>query len=122
MQQMVSIARAISIKSQIVVLDEPTSSLDTSEVEVLFKVIEKLKRDKIAVIFITHRLDEVFATCDTVTILKDGKLVHRCKIEETNKLDMVSKMIGRNASDVMGQTKSVCQIVVLKKFSSKPKE
>lgn len=54
MQQMVSIARAISIKSQIVVLDEPTSSLDTSEVEVLFKVIEKLKRDKIAVIFITH--------------------------------------------------------------------
>lgn len=107
MQQMVSIARAISIKSQIVVLDEPTSSLDTSEVEVLFKVIEKLKRDKIAVIFITHRLDEVFATCDTVTILKDGKLVHRCKIEETNKLDMVSKMIGRNASDVMGQTK-VC--------------
>ena len=79
MQQMVSIARAISIKSQIVVLDEPTSSLDTSEVEVLFKVIEKLKRDKIAVIFITHRLDEVFATCDTVTILKDGKLVHRCK-------------------------------------------
>lgn len=59
MQQMVSIARAISIKSQIVVLDEPTSSLDTSEVEVLFKVIEKLKRDKIAVIFITHRLDEV---------------------------------------------------------------
>ena len=88
-------------------MDEPTSSLDTSEVEVLFKVIEKLKRDKIAVIFITHRLDEVFATCDTVTILKDGKLVHRCKIEETNKLDMVSKMIGRNASDVMGQTK-VC--------------
>ena len=54
MQQMVSIARAISIKSQIVVLDEPTSSLDTSEAEVLFKVIEKLKRDKIAVIFITQ--------------------------------------------------------------------
>ncbi len=105
MQQMVSIARAISIQSKLVVLDEPTSSLDTSEVETLFKVIEKLKSQKIAVIFITHRLDEVFATCDAVTILKDGQLVHSCAISEITQLEMVSKMIGRDASGVIGNRK-----------------
>ena len=106
MQQMVSIARAISIQSKLVVLDEPTSSLDTSEVETLFKVINKLKGQKIAVIFITHRLDEIFATCDAVTILKDGKLVHSCPISEITQLEMVSKMIGRDATDVIGNRKA----------------
>ncbi len=105
MQQMVSIARAISIQSKLVVLDEPTSSLDTSEVQTLFEVIEKLKKQKIAVVFITHRLDEIYATCDAVTILKDGKLVHRCEIKDITQLEMVSKMIGRDASEVMGARK-----------------
>lgn len=106
MQQMVSIARAISIQSKIVVLDEPTSSLDTSEVEVLFGVIRKLKSQGIAVILITHRLNEVFEMCDTVTILKDGCHVYRGPINQIDKLQMVSMMIGRNASEIMGQTKA----------------
>lgn len=109
MQQMVSIARAISIQSKLVVLDEPTSSLDTSEVEVLFRVIKNLKDKGIAVIFITHRLDEIFTVCDTVTILKDGKLAHRCKINEITKLEMVSKMIGRDATNIMGDKKIYLQ-------------
>lgn len=105
MQQMVSIARAITIESKLVVLDEPTSSLDTSEVETLFEVIRKLKKQNIAVIFITHRLDEVYAMCDAVTILKDGQLVHSCNISEITQLEMVSKMIGRDASGVVGNRK-----------------
>ena len=74
------------------------------------KLSKKLKRDKIAVIFITHRLDEVFATCDTVTILKDGKLVHRCKIEETNKLGYGIKDDRKKRQWCNGTNKSlICQ-------------
>ncbi len=101
MQQMVSIARAISINAKLVVLDEPTSSLDTSEVEVLFKVIENLKSNGIAVIFITHRLDEVFEICDEMTILKDGKLVDAVDVDKITRLETVSKMIGRDAESII---------------------
>ena len=68
-QQMVSIARAISINAKLVVLDEPTSSLDSSEVQILFQVIRDLKARGISVIFITHRLDEVFEMSDEMSIL-----------------------------------------------------
>jgi len=104
-QQMVSIARAISINAKLVVLDEPTSSLDSSEVEVLFKVIRDLKKMDISVIFITHRLDEVFEICDEMTILKDGVLVATSEVEEITKLEMISKMIGKDASNIVSYRK-----------------
>ena len=72
---MVAIARAISVQAKLIVMDEPTSSLDEKEVEILFRQMRKLREKGIAIIFISHRLDEVFEICDTVTILKDGKLV-----------------------------------------------
>lgn len=105
-QQMVSIARAISINAKLVVLDEPTSSLDSSEVQILFGVIRDLKKRGISVIFITHRLDEVFEMSDEMTILKDGEMVHSCKIEQIDRLGMVSKMIGRDASSIVSYRKS----------------
>lgn len=102
-QQMVAIARAISVKAKLVVMDEPTSSLDEKEVSVLFKQIEKLKEQNISVIFISHRLDEIFEICDRVTILKDGKLVGDYNVADITKVELVSMMIGRDAANIMEQ-------------------
>lgn len=111
-QQMVAIARAISINARLVVMDEPTSSLDEKEVKVLFNVIRKLKKQNISVIFISHRLDEIFEICDKLTILKDGELVGECNVKELSKIDLISKMIGRDATQIVKYKKdySVGQI------------
>ncbi len=100
-QQMVAIARAISINAKLVVMDEPTSSLDEKEVKVLFRVIEKLKAKNIGVVFVSHRLDEIFEICDKATILKDGTLVGELNTEDINKLDLISMMIGRDADAII---------------------
>ncbi len=96
-QQMVAIARAISIQAKLVIMDEPTSSLDQKEVAVLFRVIEHLKEKGISIIFISHRLDEVFSICQHITVLKDGETVGDYPISELNPLKLVSLMIGREA-------------------------
>jgi monosaccharide-transporting ATPase len=105
-QQMVAIARAISIEAKILVMDEPTSSLNEKEVKILFSVIRKLKKENISVIFITHRIDEVFEICDNVTILKDGKLVGAFPIKDLTELSLVSAMIGRDAKTLVKSNKS----------------
>jgi galactofuranose transport system ATP-binding protein len=95
-KQIIYILRAISLKSKLIVMDEPTSSLDTNEVDLLFGIIEKLKKDGVAVIFITHRLDEVYQVCDRVTILKDGKCEGTYKIRELTQYELLTKMMGKN--------------------------
>ena len=100
-QQMVAIARAIFSNAKLVVMDEPTSSLDEGETAVLFEQMRKLKAKGMAIIFISHRLDEIFEICDTVTILKDGKLVDEEPVAGLTKLELVSKMIGRDATEVL---------------------
>jgi ABC-type sugar transport system ATPase subunit len=105
-QQMVAIARAISIEAKILVMDEPTSSLNEKEVKILFNVIRKLKKENISVIFITHRIDEVFEICDNVTILKDGKLVGEFPVKDLTELSLVSAMIGRDAKTLLESNKS----------------
>lgn len=99
-QQMVAIARAITVNAKLVIMDEPTSSLDTSEVKVLFDVVHKLVKQNISIIFISHRLDEIFEIADQVTILKDGQLVGEFDIAELDQLKLVSHMIGREAKDM----------------------
>lgn len=99
-QQMVAIARAITINAKLVIMDEPTSSLDTTEVRVLFNVVKRLVEKNISIIFISHRLDEIFEIAHNVTILKDGQLVGEFGIEELDQLKLVSYMIGREAKDM----------------------
>jgi ABC-type sugar transport system ATPase subunit len=99
-QQMVAIARAITVNAKLVIMDEPTSSLDAKEVEVLFSVVRRLIRKNIAVVFISHRLDEVFEIAERVTVLKDGQLVGEFKVSELDQLTLVSHMIGREAKDM----------------------
>ncbi len=97
---MVAIARAISTDARIVIMDEPTSSLDEREVEVLFDVIRGLKARGIAVIYISHRLDELYAVCDRVTIMRDGKTIDERPIAGASKVELVARMLGKEIGEV----------------------
>ncbi|MDO4547963.1 MAG: sugar ABC transporter ATP-binding protein [Clostridia bacterium] len=103
-QQMVSIARAVDVKAKILILDEPTSSLDENEVKKLFAVVRDLKQSGMGIIFITHFLDQVYEISDRMTVLRNGHLVGCYPIEEITKLELVTKMIGKDM-DVIFQLK-----------------
>ncbi len=105
-QQMVAIARAVSFKSKLVVMDEPTSSLNESEVATLFDVIRQLKAEGVSVIFVGHRLDEIYAICDRITIMRDGRTVEERDLKGIGKIELVAKMLGKELGDVRrsGQT------------------
>ncbi|WIM98441.1 sugar ABC transporter ATP-binding protein [Actinoplanes oblitus] len=94
-QQMVALARAVMIDAKVVVMDEPTSSLEPREVETLFGVIRDLHARGIGIIYVSHRLDELYRICDAVTILRDGKLVHTGAMAGLERRKLVSLMIGR---------------------------
>jgi monosaccharide-transporting ATPase len=94
-QQMICVARAISLDASVVVMDEPTSSLESREVETLFRLIERLKSDGVAVVYVSHRLDELYRICDQVTVLRDGRLVHSGPISELPRQQLVATMLGR---------------------------
>ena len=102
-QQMVAIARAISFNAKLVIMDEPTSSLDENEVKVLFDVMRQLRSEGVSVIFITHRLDELFAVCDRVTVMRDGRTITTQPMSKVDKLQLVSAMLGRDREDVRVQ-------------------
>ena len=94
-KQMVEIIKAVSINAKVIIMDEPTSSLSGKETESLFRIIEKLKANGVAVVFITHRLDEIFAICDRMTVLRDGHYIGEKNISEITKSEMIAMMIGR---------------------------
>jgi ribose transport system ATP-binding protein len=94
-QQMVAIARAIGFDAKLVIMDEPTSSLDEQEVGVLFDVIRQLKNAGVSVIFVSHKLDELYAVCDAVTIMRDGRTVRVSPMGDISRLELVTTMLGR---------------------------
>lgn len=101
MQQMVEIAKALSGKTEIVIFDESTSALTNNEVQALFQIIKELKKREVTVIFVTHKLDEIFEICDTVTVLKDGVLVKAgVRIDSVEKDDVIKMMIGRELKEM----------------------
>ncbi|WP_201863268.1 sugar ABC transporter ATP-binding protein [Microvirga soli] len=100
-QQMVAIARAIGFEAKLVIMDEPTSSLDEREVEVLFGVIRQLKEAGVSVIFVSHKLDELYAVCDRVTIMRDGRTIQVAPMAQLSRLDLVTSMLGRELSQVL---------------------
>lgn len=103
-QQMVEIAKATSQKASVVIMDEPTSSLSDKEVDALFNVINKLKKDNVAVIYISHRLKELFQICDTVSVLRDGVHVKTLPIADMVENDIVKLMVGREIKDYFNKT------------------
>ena len=99
-RQMISIAHAVSIQARIVIMDEPTAPLTEHETEMLFDIVRRLRDQGIAVVYISHRLEEIFQIVDRVTILRDGQYVKTMDIGETDMDEIISLMIGRSVSDL----------------------
>ena len=99
-QQMVAIARGVSLGARALVLDEPTSSLTDREVAVLYAVIARLKAQGVGIVYISHRFDELYAVCDHVTVLRDGRLVDTRPLADLQRLDLVSLMLGKSREAV----------------------
>jgi rhamnose transport system ATP-binding protein len=97
-QQIVEIAKALSFDARVLIMDEPTAALSGPEVERLFTVVRTLREHGAGVLFISHRLDEVFALCDTVTVMRDGAVVHDARIADMTPDEMVRRMVGRELS------------------------
>ena len=95
-QQMVAIARAVDIDAKVLILDEPTSSLDASEVAQLFAVMRRLKNDGVAILFVSHFLDQIYEVADRITVLRNGTLIGEYRTSELPQLELVGKMIGKD--------------------------
>ncbi len=99
-QQMVAIARAVDMECKVLILDEPTSSLDEQEVVKLFGLMRDLKAKGVGIIFVTHFLEQVYEVCDRITVLRDGQLVGEYVIEDLPRVQLVSKMLGKELDDM----------------------
>ncbi|PJI93923.1 monosaccharide ABC transporter ATP-binding protein (CUT2 family) [Luteimicrobium subarcticum] len=99
-QQMVAIARAVQLDARVVIMDEPTSSLEQREVETLFEVISRLKARGIAIVYVSHRLDELYRICDRVTVMRDGEVVRVDSMAAVERLTLISLMLGREIGDI----------------------
>ena len=125
-QQMVSIVRAVSRDCKLIILDEPTSSLDTKEVKTLFSLVRQLKEKGVAFIFITHRMEEIYQICDRITVLKDGHFIGTYQAEDLNQYQLVTLMVGREIKQQRKQTyfspeKDQNYVVEVRNLAKKPK-
>jgi ribose transport system ATP-binding protein len=102
-KQMVEIARALAFEARIIVMDEPTSSLTEREVFVLLELVKKLRERGVAILYTSHRLDEVFEITDRITVLRDGGLVGVRRTAESSATEIVSMMVGRAVDDLYGE-------------------
>jgi ribose transport system ATP-binding protein len=105
-QQLVEIARALSRQAQIIVMDEPTSALSPAEVEKLFGVIRRLKESRCGIIYVSHKLEEIYQVADRVTVFRDGQLIVTRPVKETNTGDLVNWMVGRELRDLFPKTEA----------------
>jgi len=115
-QQIIAIAKAISKNAQLIILDEPTSALNESEIRRLFLVMQRLKKENVAIVFITHRLDEIFEVADRVTVMRNGTVIVDSPIRETNRNQIVSAIAAREVLSARRDEaeKSLSTRVVLK--------
>ncbi len=100
LQQMIAIARAVDMDCKVLILDEPTSSLDDNEVEKLFTLMRKLRDQGVSIVFVTHFLEQVYAVCDRITVLRNGQLVGEYPIAELPRVKLVAAMMGKDFDDL----------------------
>lgn len=98
-QQIVEIVKAISINAKVIIFDEPTSSLTESEAEDLFRIISELKNRGVGILYISHRMEEIYTICDRVTVLRDGEYIDTLNVKDVDKITIINKMIGREVVD-----------------------
>ena len=113
-QQIVEIAKALSSQARVIFMDEPTSAISDNEVEVLFKLIGSLGREGIAVVYVSHKMDELLRITDRITVLRDGKFVGTLKTSETRQEEIVRLMVGRNLQDLYTKSQSTIGDEVLR--------
>ena len=104
MQQIVEIAKALSWNANIIAMDEPTSSLTESEIEALFELIERLKQSGSSIIYVSHRMDEIFRIADRVTVLRDGKKIGTHDIKDCSRNDLIKMMVGHEVDESYAAT------------------
>lgn len=112
-QQLVEISKAILMGGKVMILDEPTAPLTGREIEFLFKVLRQLKEEGITIIYISHRLEEIFALTDTVSVMRDGRMITTKKTSEVSEHDLVSFMIGREMEDFYPKEKTMIGNTIL---------
>lgn len=112
-QQMIEIARAVNEGARILILDEPTASLSNSETDYLFAQMARLKQLGVAMIYISHRMEETFKVCDTVTVLRDGQFIGTRNTNETSENELISMMVGREFDNMYGNERVTGGDVVL---------
>jgi ribose transport system ATP-binding protein len=98
-QQMIEIAKALMTEAKVIIMDEPTAALTEREISKLFDVISSLKKAGVSIVYISHRMEEIFSICDRITVMRDGKTVDTKAIPETNFDEVVRKMVGRELTD-----------------------
>lgn len=100
-QQLIAIARSLAFNAKVLIMDEPTASLDDAEKKTLFNVILELKQKGVAIIYVSHHLDELFEICDSVSVMRDGCLIETSSITSITKKEMVAKMLGKQVDEVL---------------------
>lgn len=98
-QQMIEIAKALLTDTKVIIMDEPTSALTEREIQKLFEVIQSLKKEGVSIVYISHRMEEIFEICDRITVMRDGRTVDTKPIPETNFDEVVKKMVGRELTE-----------------------
>ncbi len=111
-KQLVMIARALSMNAKVIIMDEPTATITEHETKRLFEIIKSLKNKGISIIFISHRLEEVFEIADRITVLRDGKLVRTELLEETTYEELIHMMVGREIDDMYPKYNSVREVEI----------
>jgi ribose transport system ATP-binding protein/inositol transport system ATP-binding protein len=106
--QMIEIIRAVSCNARMIIMDEPTSSLDSEETERLFETIRTLRSNGVSIIYISHRMEEIFEICDKVSVFRDGKYIDTTPIKDITKDEVISKMVGRTLKSIFPKT--ACEI------------
>jgi ribose transport system ATP-binding protein/inositol transport system ATP-binding protein len=112
--QMIEIIKAISCNARLIIMDEPTSSLDSEETEHLFRTIRDLKAKGVSIIYISHRMEEIFEICDRVSLFRDGKYIDTSFVRDVTKDELISKMVGRKVENVFPKTPCKIGEVVFK--------
>ena len=111
--QMVEIAKAISNQSEVIIMDEPTSALSNREIAILFSIIEELKQQGIAIIYISHKMDEIFKISDTISVMRDGKHITTCAINAIDQKKLISLIVGREINSIFDKKENTPGEVIL---------
>jgi|TARA_B100001964_G_scaffold48701_1_gene54596 rhamnose transport system ATP-binding protein len=120
-RHIIEIARSLMQNSKIIIMDEPTAALSQKEIDQLFKIIQDLKKKNKSIIFISHKLDEIFEICDEFSVLRDGQLIISDEIKKFSKKKIISKMVGREINDIYPKQKVKIgnQILIIENLSKK---